>query len=1115
MTWRFIVILCFLPSMAHAVSRYVDGQISPSSCGTYSIANRNCSGTDGNAYKTIAGCLNAFSAGDTCFLRAGTYNEAITKNNVSGTLNNYLTVKVYNSEIVIWNGGSSPALVLTNASFWQIGEGITFRAPTALQCIRIRADNSAASPVTCDGQANTNVCKNKIIGNIFDDCTGQDTPVRDVILITATNGKHSRGNEIVSNTITNFARVAIALKASQNANGSTNTFNVVENNIIDNAGSTKTFVTGAETGDWTGIATSGNGGVDNNTIRRNLIRNLVDETGSSNPKGLWCDVGQQGNLYDSNVIYNIDGKNPLVNDGRGIFDEHTCTNSTFTRNVIVDSGTGWNTANNNGDIAPTFAYNVVDETRNWDICLQKSKQATIHSNILTSTNRALMVYRPVASNSGTPLTGADKPTFANNWWTTGTGNVAQLGWAHGDSGGACPDNVAADKTVAQLVNVATSETVGGRTGIAEANTTNRQASDTTLFVDPNNATVANRNYSPKAGAGTINGCGTTPSGYVGSGWECGPFELPEVISAAYDGVTIEVCFANFYSQIVPSTGITGFTASKNGGAWALNGTGTRTSANCLDLTPATSAVGGDTLTISYSGGNLAGDANLGNLANWDAFVVPFSNFAVENNAGGVSADATAYSFTNGPVVVDGSLAEWVDVPFRDIPPTTHIGPAGENANRIRFLWDTTNLYWSGNVTDSTVFMDSGSQWWNDDCHELYLTVDGENFRVYACRNGTVTVQSGSCPTLTSTVVDSTATWAFEVRIPWTCLGGGDYTPVAGNIVAFDVQGNYDNDGASRDVLQSVRTIKSDGGFLNMKNLSLSATSIDLGTPPAAPVISNIQISNVTADAFTTTAETNEAATCLVRYEPEPFTLPYDSATTSTSSGTTHSRTPGSLTAETTYHFQWECTDGVNTSNSDDLTVTTEPSTPTEGVVSLTTFNFYSIGQPGDAVLLPPGAAENTNANVIPAGLVLLQLLLECPAGTDCLQAGNTLYQNVDGAGFVPVTDACSGPGVSFSSVAPITHQQDIPVDDVQLTSALTYGGGQALKQQAGTPTFFGANSAGKYYVAAYYLHICPQSVPDSTIIQFEARRENGQQYLGTHVVPTLSLVSPQLLRVGF
>ena len=70
-----LVLIWFLPpqTTALAATIYVDNQI-PNDCqGTYSIANRDCSGNDGDAYKRPQGVADVVQPGDIVYFRGGTY----------------------------------------------------------------------------------------------------------------------------------------------------------------------------------------------------------------------------------------------------------------------------------------------------------------------------------------------------------------------------------------------------------------------------------------------------------------------------------------------------------------------------------------------------------------------------------------------------------------------------------------------------------------------------------------------------------------------------------------------------------------------------------------------------------------------------------------------------------------------------------------------------------------------------------------------------------------------------------------------------------------------------------------------------------------------------------
>jgi hypothetical protein len=67
---------------ADAKTFYLDGNLSSNiSNGTYSIANRNSSGSDGNAYNNIQDAINNLGSGDTLYIRSGNYTRNGNNNN--------------------------------------------------------------------------------------------------------------------------------------------------------------------------------------------------------------------------------------------------------------------------------------------------------------------------------------------------------------------------------------------------------------------------------------------------------------------------------------------------------------------------------------------------------------------------------------------------------------------------------------------------------------------------------------------------------------------------------------------------------------------------------------------------------------------------------------------------------------------------------------------------------------------------------------------------------------------------------------------------------------------------------------------------------------------------
>lgn len=108
------ILFTMIPSMSLATTRYVDITLaSDCTSGDYNISARACTGTDGNAYNTIAKGVTPTVAGDTLYLRGGTYptNQRIDLQleNKSGTASAYMTIAGF-------PGDSKPVLQYTEGS---------------------------------------------------------------------------------------------------------------------------------------------------------------------------------------------------------------------------------------------------------------------------------------------------------------------------------------------------------------------------------------------------------------------------------------------------------------------------------------------------------------------------------------------------------------------------------------------------------------------------------------------------------------------------------------------------------------------------------------------------------------------------------------------------------------------------------------------------------------------------------------------------------------------------------------------------------------------------------------------------------------------------------------
>ena len=96
------VILAHAPQSLGAVI-FVDNQLPADCIGTYSIANRDNSGSDGDAYNTPQEAADAVSPGDTVFIREGTYHITVVISK-SGTATQPIIVANYDDENAVFVG---------------------------------------------------------------------------------------------------------------------------------------------------------------------------------------------------------------------------------------------------------------------------------------------------------------------------------------------------------------------------------------------------------------------------------------------------------------------------------------------------------------------------------------------------------------------------------------------------------------------------------------------------------------------------------------------------------------------------------------------------------------------------------------------------------------------------------------------------------------------------------------------------------------------------------------------------------------------------------------------------------------------------------------------------
>lgn len=126
---RALVLLAALAfaSPSWATTIYADGSLGGDCVGSYNTSTRLCSGGSATADTTIAGAIARISGGgDTVYIRAGTYNEALSSFPSGSSWVSAVTIAAYSGETVTVRPSSGRPLNVTGATSYVIFDSIIF-----------------------------------------------------------------------------------------------------------------------------------------------------------------------------------------------------------------------------------------------------------------------------------------------------------------------------------------------------------------------------------------------------------------------------------------------------------------------------------------------------------------------------------------------------------------------------------------------------------------------------------------------------------------------------------------------------------------------------------------------------------------------------------------------------------------------------------------------------------------------------------------------------------------------------------------------------------------------------------------------------------------------------
>ncbi len=257
--------------------------VAPAFATTYTVK----AGGGGN-YTTIQACATAMSAGDTCTVYAGTYNESVTV--TAGTSGNYKTITVNGSDVVSVLGFT------LNSHTKLIGNGPIPAAPGPITTAAggFFVSNPSSPTTNCAALASgaTDVY---VVGNVFYACGTLGAPYP-----SSTSFIYFIGNTI-SYTNSTVATVPTTCGGSGSPVG--NSFNLYGNHQLIESNDLSHYTLSV---DWTSQFTIMRNNIFHDTVEANNAGNCHSDAWFSEP-GVAVPV--QENLIEGNLIENLSGAN--------------------------------------------------------------------------------------------------------------------------------------------------------------------------------------------------------------------------------------------------------------------------------------------------------------------------------------------------------------------------------------------------------------------------------------------------------------------------------------------------------------------------------------------------------------------------------------------------------------------------------------------------------------------------------------------------------------------------------------------------------------------------------------------------------------------------------------
>jgi parallel beta-helix repeat protein len=275
--------------------------------GTYYVStggsDSNNGTSVGTAFLKIQKCINTMVAGDTCFVRGGTYSESVTINKQGNSVSS-ITLKNYQNETPIISGG----ITLTNADYWVI-DGITVQGSSSYGIYSDGSDNITYKNCEVDHPLDGGIINRNSTNVVVDNCNVHHTNWRGDGSHEAISMVNVNGFEVRNNQVHDSKEEGIDAKYGAR-NGK------IYNNVVYGNGGPNIYIDAASnidifnnnvygaTGDKANIGlavevNSNNYSTDNIKIYNNIMRD------SKGGVSFWVEAGAEGYAsFDGTQIFN-------------------------------------------------------------------------------------------------------------------------------------------------------------------------------------------------------------------------------------------------------------------------------------------------------------------------------------------------------------------------------------------------------------------------------------------------------------------------------------------------------------------------------------------------------------------------------------------------------------------------------------------------------------------------------------------------------------------------------------------------------------------------------------------------------------------------------------------